>query len=158
MKTSELTGALLNYYVGKADKVWLHYRLDVFDLLSKNMPFCDVAIIAGYEGQPRCALVPTKLFQHRHATYDPLVNWEITGRIIEKEKIQINLFGQGEGSWRASNYNSDTDTTTSVGNGSTPIEAVLRCFVRSKFGDEVPTIAFPGLENPEDQESWKTTP
>lgn len=72
---------------------------------------------------------------HRAATcrYDPTVNWEFIGPIIEQHGISLtNHSRKGEVSWSAvANFRGITKA------GPTPRIAACRCYVASVLGDEV---------------------
>ena len=64
--------------------------------------------------------------------YTPSTDWEQGGSIIEREKIQTGWDGDqwiakyeiGDGTWQS---------------GPTALIAAMRCFVKSKLGDEIDT-------------------
>lgn len=58
-------------------------------------------------------------------------SWEQGGPIIEREKIELNLFGSG---WMAT---LTKGPAVSEEVGPTPLVAAMRCYVASKLGDEV---------------------
>lgn len=76
------------------------------------------------------------------ARFDPSVNWEFGGPIIEREKIDIAYTCDG---WYANMFDRTKDeiagyageTLLCCGDGSTPLIAAMRCYVASKLGDEV---------------------
>ena len=61
--------------------------------------------------------------------YRPDLNWEQGGLIIEREKIELDPFMDGERAWRASKYVACV--------GPTPLIAAMRCYIALKLGDEV---------------------
>lgn len=106
MKTSELTGAQLDYWVGRA-----------YD--------CPVEVRDG-----RCVWLPNGGF------YNPHENWVTGGSIIELEGLSLLRWESpnDDGTfWTARNL-----TATISQPGLTPLIAAMRCFVASKFGEEVP--------------------
>lgn len=116
MKVQELKGALLDYWAGKAD------GLAVFT--NGSTCFLD-ARVYGRTGQS-CI------------HYSPSTNWEQGGPIIEREKIMLNpidpvVWGAGIEAERLAG-----ESFMVYENGSTAPEAAMRCFVASKFGEEVP--------------------
>jgi hypothetical protein len=58
----------------------------------------------------------------------PTLNWSHGGPIIEREKIELEHDGF---QWWARIW-ADVDF-----NGTTPLEAAMRCYVASKLGDDV---------------------
>ncbi|WP_069267400.1 phage protein NinX family protein [Paraburkholderia nodosa] len=124
MKVSELSGALLNYWVAKADG--LH----------------EPRIAEYTDGCLHC-LLPGQQVGENHwrpeRLYFPSADWSVGGPIIEREEIcvrtmaQLRTFRPGERCWRANHYHGEYLST-----GSTFLEAAMRCFVKSKFGDDVP--------------------
>ena len=92
LKTSELTGAALDWMVAKCTGMtW------------------DVSLSGPY-------------------TYKPSTDWAQGGPIIEREGIALYLYGDSE-------WNAHVGGRESV--GPTPLIAAMRCYVASKFGDEV---------------------
>lgn len=108
MKTSELTGAVLDWAVATAEK--------------KEF-FLEKGAIYVYEQGANLPHVP----YYDRIIFKPSVRWDQGGPIIEREGLQlgINLTG-----WVSSKYNV-------AGYGPTPLVAAMRCLVASKLGDEV---------------------
>jgi hypothetical protein len=129
MKTCELTGVLLDYWVSRID------RLEAY--ICPNSPGNRLFIDDDSFSGGRCL-------------YSPSTDWMLGGPIIESEKISVIYHTDCEWhgdikQWRA--YYSISigsyDGEASIGNinhnnGDTALEAAMRCFVASKFGDEVP--------------------
>lgn len=123
MKTSELTGALLDYWVAKiAD--YPNTRIISYEMYGEPRTACMVGL----------------------APYRPSSSWEEAGPIIEREKLatgpydMANAFpviacGNPGMAFRAY-YVIDCYRTSQY--GPTPIIAAMRAYVASKFGDEVP--------------------
>jgi hypothetical protein len=126
MKTSELTGELLNYWVARAEGL---PAPELYD--------------AGYGEAPQCYYDT-----ERWARYEPTQDWAEGGPIIERMMLD------GWGIWRYSDHdeftcsNTDTEALPFKPNnydgewismeGPTILIAALRAYVASKFGDEVP--------------------
>lgn len=116
MKVSELTGALLDYWVAKA---------------------CGYAPIKNETGHWYVGLDSAKV-------YSPSTNWAQGGPIIERERISIAAIGKTELEWFAEIGGAALDTGVEVGygefseTGPTPLIAAMRAYVASKYGDEVP--------------------
>ena len=58
--------------------------------------------------------------------YSPSTNWSQGGPIIEREKISVEYTDEG---W---------ESYDPVMRGRTALEAAMRCYVASKFGEDVP--------------------
>jgi len=65
-------------------------------------------------------------------------DWAQGGPIIGRENISIVREGDA-GNWVASVYNYAEADWHSHTEGTTPLEAAMRCYVASKLGDEVET-------------------
>jgi len=112
MKTSELTGAALDWAVAKCEEVGGQAYLR--------------------EDPNPASRIGAKIL------YDPLndaylcysTNWAQGGPIIEREKIC--LVGMSKGGWKASIGQQDYSFASE-----TPLLAAMRCYVASKLGDEV---------------------
>ena len=114
MKTSELTGAALDWAVAKAEG-----KLN------------DVEICAGSILYGR---ITSGFVYHRRSA-----NWAQGGPIIEKEGMDLNPHGvdssSGRTHWRAAIQWLDESDFEAI--GATPLEAAMRCYVASKLGDTV---------------------
>lgn len=112
MKVSELTGAELDFYVAKAEGL--------------------NTIIDDY-GECRIWISPC----YRH--YSPSTDWSQGGQILEQEGISVEQTDKNPAQWMAikphatSNFREDYW----YGYGASYLEAAMRCFVASKFGEEV---------------------
>ena len=120
MKTSELTGAALDWAVAKAEG-WLEPKFG--------------------EQKPR-VVVDTEFWVDRPAVcwnprpqvyydpeYHPSTDWSQGGPIIERELIAV-WFSKGD--WK-----SQRSDTSNKQHGSTPLIAAMRCYVASKLGDNI---------------------
>lgn len=115
MKTSELTGALLDYWVARAEGLEVRlYRL----------------------GEPtsRCWTIQDGRTGH---VFAPSTSWAQGGPIIERERIQWRDEG---GTWCAGFGEGDDDDWLHYGEGETQLVAAMRAYVASKFGDEVQDV------------------
>jgi hypothetical protein len=66
--------------------------------------------------------------------YSPSSDWSQGGPIIEREKIMLEPVE----TWCAHLYTGDPAINYAVSHeGKTPLEAAMRCYVASKFGEEV---------------------
>lgn len=112
MKVSELSGALHDYWVAKADG-------------SRG------AAYSFQDGRGRATDCGVLIFYSS--------DWRQGGPILEREGIhvrplaQLRTFLAGEPCWQAMLLHGE-----SVSVGRTILEAAMRCFVVSKFGREVP--------------------
>lgn len=67
--------------------------------------------------------------------FKPSTCWEEGGPIIERERIRLNPFWLDGNYWQARIARPEASYD---GFGKTALEAAMRAYVRSKFGDEVP--------------------
>lgn len=115
MKTSELTGAALDWAVAKC--LGLGYRHD-------------------FKYGPMCYRTPSP---DGSVAWDSLplpysTNWSQGGPIIEREKIDLHHIG---GAWTASIYAPKWHARDHEQFGPTPLIAAMRCFCCAKLGDEI---------------------
>lgn len=117
-KTSELTGALLDAAVAKANG--LSYAIHPQKVWEDG---CGVTIV---NQTPACW---TSV-----GYYEPSTDWRTGGVIIERERMRSSEYeaelypGQNWHYWTPTNV---------TGHGETPLIAAMRAFVSAKFGDEV---------------------
>ena len=106
-KTSELTGAALDWAVAKCE--------------DKNGVLHD-------DGITRCIVIaaPSGVYKGR---YTPTVNWAQGGPIIELEGITLRCGLHG--------WDAELEEFDAISHGLTPLIAAMRCYVASKLGDEV---------------------
>lgn len=127
MKTSELTGALLDLWVGKAEghDVEIFMRQGISSIFDPVQAPYDVCLKAGLNGGPR-------------EDYAPSTSWAQGGPIMEREKI-----GTGRhpliGAWVACGQIGTHERIPNA-TGSTPLIAAMRAYVVSKYGKEVPEV------------------
>jgi len=112
MKTSELTGAALDWAVAGCQNV------EIDD---------DGTIIWFGDGEGLSApIVP----------YSPSTDWSIGGPIIERECMELKV--EDPNKWLALMWWDDENSSGDIQMyGPTPLIAAMRCFVASKLGDEV---------------------
>ena len=120
VKTSELTGPVLDWAVAKCE--------------GKNGVLHD-------DGITRCIVVaaPSGVYK---GTWRPSINWAQSGPIVEREIGNLwknNKLDPNEPDvWTAAAYHKAPDgTMLYYEDGPTPLIAAMRCFVSSKLGDEV---------------------
>jgi Protein of unknown function (DUF2591) len=112
MKTSELTGAALDWAVAKCEGLAVYFDDGVVCL----------------KGQP---------FDDNEHYWLPTQNWAQGGPIIEREKIDV-FWQSHQHAW----VGSMSRGTNKIGfrhlqYGNSPLIAAMRCYVASKLGDEV---------------------
>jgi hypothetical protein len=107
MKTSELTGAALDWAVAKCEGATDEWHTD--------KPFF-------WNG------VPCVREAGHDVHYTPSTDWAQGGPIIEREKITLEWTGED---WMA--YIKHDDEFFGV----TPLISAMRCYVASKLGDEI---------------------
>ena len=115
IKTSELTGAALDWAVAKCEHGIKRYKYGApcFSPDTKRI----------YE---------TEGLRQIGVNFTPSTNWAQGGPIIEREGMTIALDAFG---WEARHYDGETEPWTMTGD--TPLVAAMRCFVASKLGDTV---------------------
>lgn len=121
MKTSELTGAALDWAVAKCEG-------------ATNLRYDTVATWwVDLDGEPRALSSGWSPRQSWH----PSTNWSQGGPIIEREKITIDYDHEGPTlMWEAKHFAFD-GTELQREYGPTPLIAGMRCYVASKLGDEI---------------------
>lgn len=123
MNITELTGTGLNYWVARAENLKIG-RLEEDDPDSLGV------IIGGFVKVIKCRSSITLL---RHGTYWPSTDWAVGGPIIEREHIILaDDRKDGIDCWRAG-HPADKYYRW----GATYLEAAMRTYVASKFGDEL---------------------
>lgn len=121
MKTSELTGAALDWAVATAKN--MNPALHKIQYGEPNKPF----VYRNY------VVIP--MSNGDCWTFEPTVKWELAGWIIEREGISVYRTENGSVLyWVAEVYEGNS---LLKGEGPTPLIAAMRCYVTSKFGDEV---------------------
>jgi len=107
MKTSELTGAALDWAVAKFEGItdW-----DSVDLVFRDDNFC---------------------------WYEPSTNWAQGGPIIERKGINLGNYAKTPAQWSAWTFAPEQATGEVQAYGTTALIAAMRCYVASKLGDEV---------------------
>lgn len=126
MKVSEMEGALLDYWVARANKYDHGLRLEAGVCIAPAMS--DDEQLQG-------------IASGSSDIYSPSRYWEQAGPIIERECIAI-FAGDGGKEWGAemrklAEHWIDTTVFEADARGQTPLIAAMRAYVASKFGDEV---------------------
>jgi len=116
MKTADLEGALLDYWVAKA----------------LGIP------VSGPSHTLVCA-VPYSIEADGGDAFSPSTNWSHGGPLIEREKICLEWSTEG---WDACRMTEELEMKMMPDihrkEGPTPLLAAMRCFVAQKYGEEVP--------------------
>jgi hypothetical protein len=109
MKTSELTGAALDWAVAKCEGRPHSYA------------------VVDVKGEPPLTA----------AVFTPSTDWALGGPIVEREWIELTLnTDPGGGEWVAQIADDVPDGYHSA-SGPTPLIAAMRCYVTFKLGDEI---------------------
>jgi len=127
MKTSELTGAALDWAVAKAEGL-----LEPKEFFGKMVAPVVLDMEYWSNGEPMVRLNPCPDVYYR-AEYDPSTDWKHGGPIIEGDIAKIERFS--DSLWEATAFTKNAQDF--VQNGPTPLIAAMRCYVASKLGDEV---------------------
>jgi len=140
IKTSELTGAQLDWAVAKAGREWEQAH-KIFPTMTLDPTFSGVRICELGDGTSTCLLIPENPMRQDPQDYCPSTDWRQGGPIIEREKITL-IPSEGKGTfagnpvgglrWLARCKNMPVNEI-----GHTPLIAAMRAFVASKMGDEV---------------------
>ena len=121
MKTSELTGAALDWAVAKCE--------------GYDYAIVDGAVVTG-ETRFEANTSEDTYGCEFDEVYEPSTDWSQGGPIIEREGISIAK-DNGEKEWAAWPPAFRRDDAEHFGYGLTPLIAAMRCYVASKLGDEV---------------------
>ena len=114
MKTSELTGAALDWAVAKCE-----------------FPYASSEDIQVW-------VQPLPCDDETDFKFQPSTDWAQGGPIIERDEISISReFASGRIEWAAWTPTPIRDDAEAFGYGPTPLIAVMRCYVASKLGDDV---------------------
>jgi hypothetical protein len=119
IKTSELTGAALNWAVAKCED------------------FNDGCAIIRLWNNRVAKIIPGDYETSEvYTSYSPSTDWSQGGPIIDLEEILVgpSPFLSGD---CAAGIGSDWDTCNHIQTGPTPLIAAMRCYVASKLGDEI---------------------
>ena len=115
MKTSELTGAALDWAVAKCEgKAQGHPPLGERRDLAEGITPYGVKAAMHYS-----------------------TNWAQGGPIIEREGLTIGKVTNSPNEWSAESFQDDGVRVKYLRYGPTPLIAAMRCYVASKLGDEV---------------------
>jgi hypothetical protein len=120
IKTSELTGAALDWVVAKAEGKTPKKQCTSF----RDAFIYRVYLGWSYEHSSSGSIVE----------YRPSIDWVLGGPIIEREFISI-INADGDDVWSA--YPITDDPVAHRKSGPTPLAAAMRCYCASKLGDTV---------------------
>lgn len=131
MKTSELTGAALDWAVAKCEGHLEPMR----ELRGKMIP--RVVLDPewyGYDNKPMLRFNPAPDVYYR-PDYAPSTDWETGGPIIEREGISVMY---RPGVRMTANINGQYEQTVGhLHKGNIGLLVAMRCYVASKLGDEI---------------------
>jgi len=118
MKTSELTGAALDWAVAKCEGATEEWR--------SGAPFL-------WDG------VPCIRIDGHDVNYRPSTSWLLAGPILEREEMGVQCIPAGtrKGWWALVTSRFHDRSSPDEIHGDTPLIAAMRCYVASKLGDEV---------------------
>ncbi|MGO3714156.1 phage protein NinX family protein [Alcaligenes aquatilis] len=128
-KVSELTGAELDYWVAKAERM---DRENGFGLAWVGVGNPDKP------GKPRCYV--THRVWNGAKVWAPSRNWSKGGPIIDREKIGVKP-NVSTYKWGARIDSDRHPFAPRYGYGDTPLIAAMRAYVSSKYGETVPADA-----------------
>lgn len=78
--------------------------------------------------------LPTVLTTAMKVKTTPVLEWELCGKLIEKEKISlVHSYSR----WTAFYVGPRSDTKEAEQTADTPIEAVVKCFIEKKLGSKI---------------------
>ena len=139
MKTSELTGAALDWAVAKCEGDLFESAPTVEPQIAKVWPLTGLVRIEN--GKRVGYVVNDPLFKRTKRSYadeggirlfvdvwGPSTNWSQGGPIIERERINLEPF---------SNINGEQWSADGEWDSPTPLVAAMRCYVASKLGDAI---------------------
>jgi hypothetical protein len=128
MKTSELTGAALNWAVGVAQGMQWKSDPDIGLYTRSPSGSRYVLKVLDYATMEDWSLRP----------YTPASSWAHAGPIIEREEISISReFASSRVEWAAWTPAPIRDDAEAFGYGPTPLIAAMRCYVASVLGDTI---------------------
>ena len=129
MKTADLEGPLLDYWVAKAQGL--------------KLVKCENGYWLVYAPEPMILGIDRSAALNPAVRYSPSTSWAQAGPIIEAEKIDLIHYGEDGykgGLWEAvrriHTHYIDQRPGDATG-GPTPLIAAMRAFVAAKFGDEI---------------------
>jgi hypothetical protein len=109
MKVAELSGAELDYWVARAEGQ-------------------SAEIVRPNQSEVACVV-------NNSWNFAPSTDWDDGGPIIERERIRLQ---PNADTWAAQIFADTRALIPTYGYGSTALEAAMRAYVASKYGNEVP--------------------
>lgn len=116
MKTSELTGAQLDWAVAKCEGIKILYQPGF-------ITYSEIRVLSDWDDA---------------LEYSPSTDWSQAGPIIEREGLELSVHVIHNG--RITSWASEKDWPSESQKsalGPTPLVAAMRCYVASKLGEEV---------------------
>lgn len=153
MKIAELTGGMLDLWVAKSDPRCEGLTWEQREDHWAGVYDGDVGAFITDRG-PVAAMRLRRKYDNVAEHYAPSTNWQHGGPIIERENIQLGPptnrvhrnggpnSGWGEsGVWSACTWHNGANGRRSIAHHETsPLIAAMRCYVASKYGEEVPEV------------------
>jgi hypothetical protein len=144
MKTAELTGAMLDYWVARASPQCAEITFEMRDDHIAGLTDIEgekVVCVLLHDGNVLKTMRLRRKYQMDNAIrYSPSTDWAQGGQIIESERICIDAGDghfEGNKTWEAHlAINAPVRAVDEI-TGPTPLIAAMRAYVASKFGDEV---------------------
>jgi hypothetical protein len=138
MKTSELTGAALDWAVTKCELVAGTMTENAQDWKS-GLPLYQHGHLFGAGilqiGTLNQATGEPWVFHGPGCAFSPSTDWSQGGPIIERERIFVRP--KTVGGWRCWIYDGKGEGIKFDQHGPTPLIAAMRCYVASKLGDNI---------------------
>lgn len=135
MKVHDLSGALLDYWVAKA--------MNVFGdkIFIERHPWTGQKVAVVYCGLPDYGSLFCGERGHGATVWRPSADWAQGGPLFDQYEIYVERANfVVEGKAFAFIYTKDNKDIAAQSYGATRLEAAMRAFVESKFGDEVPEV------------------
>lgn len=136
MKTAELTGALLDYWVARADGA----GVDIAKMKDGD-PWCAIEMVpSAIQPFPACVLgskIGRGNIPYVSQWFYPSTSWSQGGPIIARERMKVEPLN--DGAWTTAARNGAHEVVGAI--GPTALVSAMRAYVISKFGDEVPDDA-----------------
>ena len=120
MKTEDLEGSALDWAVAKAEKI----RVVIPEIWKE----CKPPLLA--------KIAAAKAFPYGPPSWEPSKDWSQGGPIIEAQKIDLEYFNHVE-DWLAIHPRHYEGPPYASAHGETALVAAMRCYVKSKLGEEV---------------------
>lgn len=164
MKVEELSGALLDYWVARADESW-KWAHTLYPTMTLDPTFKAVELFTYQSGQQECLLLPNNPMRQDAHIFAPSTDWAHGGPLIERDQIFLtppsdehSNGGPNHGWRRYDHWRATVSACTRTlppkneaqvamnirgvgrGSGETALIAAMRAKVASHYGDEVPDV------------------